>query len=144
MELKQQNQKVYVVIDKVKNMPVWLSLNFTDNEFIRDNWALITHSYQFKDIEAFCLGDSCDLIQAIISHEALPNEQVYKVSFGSYVFDTETENLLKGGMKQEEIEAYFAERSKKNRGITEKEIISIMENFLAQKSAKKIVEENKE
>lgn len=133
MELKHKSNQVYVIIDKVKNIPAFFSLDMNDNDFIRNNWSMLSKMYQFKDIEAYCLGDSCDLINALVNKTPL-SVDIHKVVFGSYQFDTESENLLKAGLKQDEIEAYFAERSKANRGITEKQIISIMENYIAQKS----------
>ena len=126
-DFKGIQQNLYVVFDKVKQAADFCTLNFNDSDFIRCNLPIIHSRFQMNDIDVYNLGP----IDYILRSHA-PT----KVDFSLYTFETESENLKRMGMKQDEIEAYFAEKNMKNRGITEKQIISIMKNYIAQSSGK--------
>lgn len=121
-------QKLYVVVDKVKNLPDFATLNFNDSDFVRCNLPIIHSRFQMKDVVVYNLGR--------IDHILDGFQNAHTVDFAAYKFETESQNLVRLGMKQDEIEAYFAEKSKKNRGMTEKQIISFMENYISQYNTK--------
>lgn len=127
-ELKRQidklSQNLYVVYDKVKGQAEFVTLNYNDVDFVRCNLPIIHSKYQLQDIVVFNYGN----IEQLVNHR-----QSTLVDWSCYRFETEAENLARLGMKQDEIEAYFAEKSKQNRGMTEKQIISVMKNYIANK-----------
>lgn len=124
-KIEKLSQNLYVVFDKVKGLAEFSTLNYNDVDFVRCNLPIIHSKYQLQDIEVLNFGSIDDII-----HQRKFNT----VSWDCYKFETEAQNLARLGMKQDEIEAYFAEKSKNNRGMTEKQIISIMENLIANKN----------
>lgn len=123
MENQSFTTKLYFVYDKVEEKILFTSLANNDQSFIRDNLNFIRSHGQIKDFE--------------IRKCPIPDIRSFEtVGFDSYRFDDESVELARLGLKDDEIEAYFAERSKKNRGITEKQIISIMQNFIANNTIK--------
>ena len=126
-QIDRLSQNLYVVFDKVKNQAEFATLNFNDVDFVRCNLPIIHSKFQLQDIEVFNFGPIDNIM----------NQRKYtKVDWSCYRFETEAENLARLGMKQNEIEAYFAEKSKNNRGMTEEQIISIMKNYISQSSEK--------
>lgn len=126
-QIDRLSQNLYVVIDKVKGQPDFCTLNFNDVDFIRCNLPIIHSKYQLQDVVVYNLGK----IDNILSNF----RELKTVDWSSYKFETEAQNLARLGMRNDEIEAYFAEKSKNNRGITEKQIVSIMENLIAKNKA---------
>lgn len=123
-QIERLSQNLYVVFDKVKNQAEFATLNFNDVDFVRCNLPIIHSKFQLQDIEVYNFGPI----------DKLMNQRNFtKVDWSCYRFETEAENLARLGMKQNEIEAYFAEKSKANRGMTEEQIISVMKNYIANK-----------
>lgn len=121
-QIDRLSQNLYVVFDKVKNQAEFATLNFNDVDFVRCNLPIIHTKYQLQDIEVLNFG----------SIDSIINQRKYNfVDWSCYKFETEAQNLARLGMKEDEIEAYFAEKSKKNRGMTESQIVSIMKNIIA-------------
>lgn len=122
-QLDRLKQNLYVVFDKVKMQAEFATLNFNDVDFVRCNLPIIHSKYQLQDIEVYDFGPIDNIM----------NQRKYTiVDWSCYRFETEAQNLARLGMTQNEIEAYFAEKSKNNRGITEQQIISIMKNYISQ------------
>lgn len=123
MENQNLTTKIYVVFDNVEEKIQFVTLSNNDASFVRDNLRFIQSRWQIKDLKIlkFPIPDLTGGIE---------------VSFDSYTFEDEAKELSRLGMKQEEIEAYFAERSKRNRGMTEKQIIDFMKNYIATVSVK--------
>lgn len=118
MENQNLTTKIYVVFDNVEEKIQFVTLSNNDASFVRDNLRFIQQRWQIKDLKIFKFP--------------IPNlEEGIEVSFDSYTFEDEAKELSRLGMKQEEIEAYFAERSKRNRGMTEKQIVEFMKNYIA-------------
>lgn len=123
-QIERLSQNLYVVFDKVKNQAEFATLNFNDVDFVRCNLPIIHSKFQLQDIEVYNYGPI----------DKLMNQRNFtKVDWSCYRFETEAENLARLGMKQNEIEAYFAEKSKANRGMTEEQIISVMKNYITNK-----------
>lgn len=118
MENQNLTTKIYVVFDNVEEKIQFVTLSNNDASFVRDNLRFIQQRWQLKDLKIFKFPIP-DLTGGI------------EVSFDSYQFEDEAKELSRLGMKQEEIEAYFAERSKRNRGMTEKQIVDFMKNYIA-------------
>lgn len=123
-KIEKLSQNLYVVFDKVKDQAEFATLNYNDVDFVRSNLPIIHTKYQLQDIEVFNYGPIDKLME---------QRQYTKVDWSCYKFETEAQNLARLGMKENEIEAYFAEKSKKNRGMTEEQIISVMKNYISQK-----------
>lgn len=123
-QIERLSQNLYVVFDKVKNQAEFATLNFNDVDFVRCNLPIIHSKFQLQDIEVYNYGPIDKLMNQC---------NFTKVDWSCYRFETEAENLARLGMKQNEIEAYFAEKSKANRGMTEEQIISVMKNYIANK-----------
>lgn len=123
-KIEKLSQNLYVIFDKVKEQCEFATLNYNDVDFVRCNLPIIHQKYQLQDIEVYNFGP----IDKFINQRSFN-----KVDWSCYRFETEAENLARLGMTQNEIEAYFAEKSKKNRGMTEEQIISVMKNYIAQK-----------
>lgn len=123
-QIERLSQNLYVVFDKVKNQAEFATLNFNDVDFVRCNLPIIHSKFQLQDIEVYNYGPIDKLMN---------QRNSTKVDWSCYRFETEAENLARLGMKQNEIEAYFAEKSKANRGMTEEQIISVMKNYIANK-----------
>lgn len=123
MENQNLTTKIYFVFDNVEQKIQFVTLSNNDASFIRDNLRFIRSRWQIKDIK--------------ILKFPIPNlTDGDEVSFDSYQFEDEAKELSRLGMKQEEIEAYFAERSKRNRGMTEKQIVEFMKNYIANVAVK--------
>lgn len=121
MENQNITTSLYFVYDKVEQKILFTALSNNDQSFIRDNLNFIRSHGQIKDFE--------------IRKCPIPDISGFtEVSFSAYRFDEESVELARLGLNNDEIEAYFAERSKKNRGITENQIVSIMKNFIANQS----------
>lgn len=130
-------QHLFVVFDCVSINVVFCSLAFNSSDFMRQNIRMLRSLYQIKDLRFFDLGDIVSVLNSV--------SNAIEITPATYRFDTEAQELSKLGLKQDEIEAYFAERSKQNKGITESQIISIMENFISQNKDKILSNsENKE
>lgn len=125
--LDRLSQNLYIVFDKVKMQAEFATLNFNDADFVRCNLPIIHSKYQLQDIEVYNFGSIDDILN---------QRKFNKVDWSCYRFETEAENLARLGMSQNEIEAYFAEKNKNNRGMTEEQIISIMKNYILQNSEK--------